>query len=572
MADTNVKITDLPELLIVPDNTITYVVLDGVSYRTTKANLIKSAQNNIKKEIAIPCPVVTELADFAAVINALGTFEISETEIPTFKAISSDLNPVTYYLELLETGKGLYGSGGIELTAANLKITSFVATIEDIETIASTVVVDFGVTLLTVSAVLNLQNPALVIQDQTAGYTIFKITVDSKVKSYLWIGTAGTYGVGNLQSTAADFQVLNDQPQLISNLYVEKEIYSPIPLFSSGIIDTVELDKHSAIKLQGTISELKGIQKNNASYYFIGQPFFLYNDTSGNIKIPHLSGSANIRFFNPETTDYFAVPNEVVIFVLESVSGVLRYKRVTTRLQNKSVTLEKLQDINSQSVFGRISPGIGQPQVLDVFDLLVMLGLQDVVYDLSLKAPKNNPTFTGSVVVPNATLPTQAVNLSQLKLHNVLVDNNIGDVVQHTGTTITTIVKSYVLPAGFFTSDCVFETDLTISKIGAAGNIAIDFGIKPLLVTFPIHLTSATAGNRYINIGRKMTMIKNGLILGFGVSGNGYSDKLANVGAINKASTFDPTISNTFNLTITLGDASDVALLENLTIKVYKNA
>ena len=163
-------------------------------------------------------------------------------------------------------------------------------------------------------------------------------------------------------------------------------------------------------------------------------------------------------------------------------------------------------------------------------------------------------------------------NLNKNPLHAVLIDNNIGDVVQHTGTTITTIVKSYVIPAGFFTSDCVFETDLTISKIGTAGNIIVDFGIKPSTVTFPIHLTSATAGNRYINIGRKMTMIKNGLILGFGVSGFGYSDKLANAGAIDKASLFDPTISNTFNLSITLGNVSDIALLENLTIKVYKNA
>ena len=185
-------------------------------------------------------------------------------------------------------------------------------------------------------------------------------------------------------------------------------------------------------------------------------------------------------------------------------------------------------------------------------------------------------TFTASPIVPTATSDSHAINFGQAKglgkMHAILIDNNIGDIVQHTGTTMYTIVKSYTIPAGFFTSDCVLETDLTISKIGTAGNIAIGFGIAPSGTTLPIHLVITPAGNRYINIGRKMTMIKNGLILGFGNSGNFYSDKIANGAALNKASTFDPTISNTFNLSIQLGDASDIALLENLTIKVYKNA
>lgn len=185
-------------------------------------------------------------------------------------------------------------------------------------------------------------------------------------------------------------------------------------------------------------------------------------------------------------------------------------------------------------------------------------------------------TFTASPIVPTATSDSHAINFGQAKglgkMHAILIDNNIGDIVQHTGTTMQTIVKSYVIPAGFFTSDCVFETDLTISKIGTAGNITIGFGIAPSGTTLPMHNMNATAGNQYINIGRKMTMIKNGLILGFGNSGNFYSDKIANGALLNKLSTFDPTISNTFNFSITLGNASDIALLENLTIKVYKNA
>lgn len=185
-------------------------------------------------------------------------------------------------------------------------------------------------------------------------------------------------------------------------------------------------------------------------------------------------------------------------------------------------------------------------------------------------------TFTASPIVPTATSDSHAINFGQAKglgkMHAILIDNNIGDIVQHTGTTTNTIVKAYTIPAGFFTSDCVFETDLTISKIGTAGNIIISFGIALPGTTLPIYSIVTLAGNQYINIGRKMTMIKNGLIIGFSNSGFFYSDKIANGALLNKLSTFDPTISNTFNLSITLGNASDIALLENLTIKVYKNA
>lgn len=177
--------------------------------------------------------------------------------------------------------------------------------------------------------------------------------------------------------------------------FVEKVTYSPLILSSAGVIGSLEMDKRAAIKATGALTELGNIIKNNSTHHFPGQLFVFIDATpDGGVKLPQLftgGGSGNIAWFHPDGLDYFTQKNEVVLFVEDTIGAQKVNRRISSGfvLKNKSVTLEKLQDINSQSVFGRISPGIGQPQVLDVFDLLVMLDLQDVVYDLSQKQSKS---------------------------------------------------------------------------------------------------------------------------------------------------------------------------------------
>ena len=263
---------------------------------------------------------------------------------------------------------------------------------------------------------------------------------------------------------------------------------------------------------------------------------------------------------------------------LDALALVVADKQATLTDTNFGTFTNSVTDKNMQSdtdVFAYVDVTSGK-WVKQTFSKLVDYLKGFFVDKTTAQSIDGIKTFTASPIVPTATSDNHAINFGQAKglgkMHAILIDNNIGDIVQHTGTTMATIVKSYTIPAGFFTSDCVFETDLTITKIGTSGNILIGFGIAPSGTTLPIHSVNANAASQYVSIGRKMTMIKNGLIVGFGNSGVFYTDKIANGALMNKASTFNHTISNTFNLSISLGNASDIALLENLTIKVYKNA
>lgn len=167
--------------------------------------------DNIKKEIGIVCPNVPTNSAFAAIINALPTFRINDKEIPTFKTISTGIQPVTYYIELINIGKGIYGIGGSQITPFRLKVTSFGSSVKELTSLSSTQIIDFGYAGVNVIDFLNSQLPNIIIQDQTAGYVIIKGIFDNGIyQEFLWIGHAGTYGgAGGLQAIWADIKELS---------------------------------------------------------------------------------------------------------------------------------------------------------------------------------------------------------------------------------------------------------------------------------------------------------------------------------------------------------------------------
>lgn len=170
-----------------------------------------NALDNVRKEILISCPgTITPLA-FAVLINELPSFEIGHNDLITFKAVSADAEPITYYVELLNLGKGSYGIDGTVLTAENIKITSFGANSNDIAELSTTQIIDLGYQGSPVSESLNIQLPNIEIQDQSEGYVIVKgIFAGGEFHEYLWLGVAGTYGgAGGSQSTDADFKELS---------------------------------------------------------------------------------------------------------------------------------------------------------------------------------------------------------------------------------------------------------------------------------------------------------------------------------------------------------------------------
>ena len=183
---------------------------------------------DIKKTFTIPNAYTT--ATILAAINGLTPYVVNETQSIWFIGRQRTLlqrpqiepgepvpletisNPLILKYKMLNKGKGTYGLGQTQLTSADIELVyTNEASLEDLESGAETQIIPFTLTAeQTLSQWINVQNTALVIQPQESGYTIFKGTVDSSEVSYLWIGAAGTYGSGRLQSIDADFQLLND--------------------------------------------------------------------------------------------------------------------------------------------------------------------------------------------------------------------------------------------------------------------------------------------------------------------------------------------------------------------------
>ena len=169
------------------------------------------SSDNIKQEIYIECPYVPTNTAFALVINNLDSFKVSDKDIPTFKAVSFGLEPITYYIELIGLGKGIYGINGKVLAGSDLKVTNASATSKEISQLSSTQIIDLGYTGTNIVDSLNSQIPAILIQDQSLGYVIIKGTFENGIyQELLWIGQAGTYGGnGALQATLTDFKALS---------------------------------------------------------------------------------------------------------------------------------------------------------------------------------------------------------------------------------------------------------------------------------------------------------------------------------------------------------------------------
>lgn len=178
---------------------------------------LAGAADNIDIRKRVTIGVNDTAAQILAKINAVPQYTVSEKQSVWFWAFTQSVPGVYSPSRLLKykimnKGKGTYGTGGTQLTAQDLELVyADDETLNDIETDPATDTVNFGaLTTETVSEWLNAHVPAIVVQPQDEGYTLFKGTVDGEVVTYLWIGEPGEYGAGELQSDDNDFQVLED--------------------------------------------------------------------------------------------------------------------------------------------------------------------------------------------------------------------------------------------------------------------------------------------------------------------------------------------------------------------------
>lgn len=218
------KLTEKTEIASISDDALIHVVEpndlsqgpSGSSYKFKAKNLPDATQNNIDIKKNVSTVPTDSFANILAKINALPTYVINEVQSVWFICQDTTtvigLLPRTLKYKMLNKGKGTYGVGGIQLTKIDIELVySGTSNADDIETNPNTDIINFGsISGQNVSQWLNLRNPAIVIQPQDEGYTIFKGTIDGVSKTYLWIGDPGVYGVGESTSAMVDFQELSE--------------------------------------------------------------------------------------------------------------------------------------------------------------------------------------------------------------------------------------------------------------------------------------------------------------------------------------------------------------------------
>jgi len=185
--------------------------LEFISDGTTATPVLDQDNIFIKRIIKFDDdnPIIVTVADL---INTGPQFIVGEKNLIIFQ-LRVGMGLYRNFV-MLNKGKGVYGTGGTQLTNSNLHEIGFnYLSTEEVEDDPSTQTVDYGaLTTQNVSQWLNAQNPAIAIQGQEDGYVLFQGTINGDTVDYIFVGDAGLYGVGQMQSTLEDFQAIPQAP------------------------------------------------------------------------------------------------------------------------------------------------------------------------------------------------------------------------------------------------------------------------------------------------------------------------------------------------------------------------
>lgn len=290
----NEKLTQKPETSEISEDALIHVVEpndlsqgpDGSSYKMKASNLPAITQDNIDIRKSFNILLTDGFTEILAKINMLFPYVVNEKQSVWFIAkdtYSPGVPQRIFKYKMMNKGKGIYGGGQTPILAADLELMfSGNITTGDIENDPETDTVNFGdLTGQNVSQWLNLQDPAIVIQPQDEGYTIFTGTVDTVPFTYLWIGEPGVYGVGESTSDMTDFQELSDDPDNPQTLQQTNE---------AGNVTTIPMVVHDPDNEQ------------KVSYEANGQ---VYTDSEGNtisVNFPEAAETGDAVYNYPAKT------------------------------------------------------------------------------------------------------------------------------------------------------------------------------------------------------------------------------------------------------------------------------
>jgi len=193
---------------------LVYTDLEYISDGAVDTVVVNQDNITVRKTIIMPFDYTQ--ADVAAAINAMALFVRTDVQNLLFvtPALVPDGGFVLAQSKLwivINKGKGAYGAGGtITLTSGDVQwLADITPSAADIEDDPNTQTVNYGAIVgpATVSSWLNAKSPAIVIQGQDVGLRLFKGSIDGVFANYFFKAAAGTYGLGQAQTTIDDFEL-----------------------------------------------------------------------------------------------------------------------------------------------------------------------------------------------------------------------------------------------------------------------------------------------------------------------------------------------------------------------------
>lgn len=137
--------------------------------------------------------------------------------------------------------------------------------------------------------------------------------------------------------------------EIFGDLYIEKEekSQSVTTVAQTGSINLPIRNKCSMISIEGTITEITGVDFSGAGLYF-GKKYTFYNNTNANVNFKHL-GSSVVKFFFPNLVDFILKPNETIEFIYKVEAGSNKLYYVGA-IQNTANSTKVYKNINSNTL------------------------------------------------------------------------------------------------------------------------------------------------------------------------------------------------------------------------------
>lgn len=423
-------------------------IIDGLSL---------SGQDNKVREVLLGS--ITLDHDLAYLLDNNG-ITVSENEIVVITALETVNATLVQRQYLWKKGKGAYNPIGS--TDINTKLIELQPrflneiTADELTSSPSAIVYDFGIITDPILDVLNTADPARDYTDDERIYYI-RATKDGVNLLYNFVGTNGTYGLGETQMTEADLVLVYSSASvditdsLLNKLdkgsfygtaddLIDKNTYSwtNVNTLSGVVVDYVNPFVGMSINFKDAVTELHSLSfPTVAKRPYFGALGFIKNSQTIDILIPHkeLSLVANRYVFAfPDEQDLILKPNEILFFKA---------------------------DPDETHSFG----------YLDCVG--VMIDKSNVVYKTGGNVIEDTNEFTEPVIGVPATAPEHLTPLSQVRTEIQTATLGLWD--DRGGYTV--VANEYPTTGGSGVSGAILKGDIwTISGTGLIGSIEVEAG------------------------------------------------------------------------------------------------